>query len=72
MTGISSQLTTRKRNIIIGEIITKFQSEKDRLPNADEVVSEMDNKVSVETIQKILDTYANDPNNVESPLNQVL
>jgi len=72
LTGISSQLTTRKRNIIIGEIITKFQSEKDRLPNADEVVSEMDNKVSVEAIQKILDTYANDANNVESPLNNVL
>lgn len=71
LTGIASQLSTRKRNIIIQEIITKFQEEKERLPNADEVMSEMDNKVSVETIQAILDKQENNDNNTENPLNNV-
>ncbi len=71
LTGISSQLTTRKRNIIIGDIINNFLKEKDRLPNTEEVMSEMDNNVSAEVIQKILDTHAsqqeeivNTPSNV--------
>ena len=72
LTGIASQLTSRKRNVLIEEIITKFQNEKERLPNADEVMSEMDNKVSAETIQAILDKHNTEDNSAENPLNQVL
>ena len=70
LTGISSQLTTRKRNIIIGDIINNFLKEKDRLPNTEEVMSEMDNNVSAEVIQKILDTHASQQEEiVNTPLN---
>tara|TARA_B100001094_G_C18170584_1_gene794865 strand:- start:369 stop:1295 length:927 start_codon:yes stop_codon:yes gene_type:complete len=72
LTGIASQLTSRKRNVLIEEIITKFQAEKERLPNADEVMSEMDNKVSAETIQAILDKHNTEDNTAENPLNQIL
>ena len=71
LSGIASQLSTRKRNLLIEKIITNFQTEKDRLPNAEEVMSEMDNNVSIETIQAILDKHNEEHNNSENPLNQV-
>jgi hypothetical protein len=72
LTGIAQKLDTRKRNVIIEDIITGFKNERDRLPTAEEVISEMDNKVSKEVIEKILEKHAPDLNDTVSPLNKVL
>lgn len=74
LTGIVQGLNTRKRNVIIEEIITTFQTERQRLPTAQEVMSEMDNKVGIETIEKILKNHHNNNEEEEtrSPLNDVL
>ena len=57
LSGIAQKLDTRKRNVIIEKIITDFKDERKRLPTADEVMSEMDNKVSKEVIDKILQNH---------------
>ena len=74
LSGIVNGLDTRKRNIIIEDIITTFQSERSRLPTAQEVMSEMDNKVGIETIEAILKTHENnnDDDETRSPLNEII
>jgi hypothetical protein len=71
LTGIAQKLDTRKRNVIIEEIITGFKTERERLPTAEEVMSEMDSKVSKEVIDKILEKHAETSDTI-SPLNSVL
>ena len=71
LTGIAQKLDTRKRNVIIENIITEFKSQRERLPTAEEVMSEMDNKVSKEMIDKILEKHG-DQDDTISPLNQVV
>lgn len=71
LTGIAQKLDTRKRNVIIEEIITGFKTERERLPTAEEVMSEMDSKVSKEVIDKILEKHT-ETNDTVSPLNNVL
>ena len=72
LSGIAQRLDTRKRNIIIEEIITTFKNERERLPTADEVMSEMDNKVSKDAIDKILEKHKEEsPIETTSPLNNV-
>jgi len=75
LTGLVQGLNTRKRNIIIENIITSFKSERKRLPTAQEVMSEMDNKVGIEIIEKVLKEHETDDEEDEetlSPLNTVL
>ena len=75
LTGLVQGLNTRKRNNIIENIITSFEKERQRLPTAQEVMSEMDNKVGIEIIEKILKERGNnDESNsgTVSPLNEVL
>lgn len=71
LTGIAQKLDTRKRNVIIENIITEFKNERERLPTAEEVMSEMDNKVGKEVIDKILEKHG-DQDDTMSPLNQVV
>tara|TARA_Y100000768_G_C23925353_1_gene657231 strand:+ start:225 stop:1121 length:897 start_codon:yes stop_codon:yes gene_type:complete len=52
--GIAKNLDSRKRKDVIDGIITNFHEVKNRYPTADEVMSEMDNKGSIELIQNIL------------------
>lgn len=52
--GISSNLNSRKRADVVEGIITSFYAVKKRYPTPEEVMSEMDNKGSIELIQKIL------------------
>ena len=72
LTGIANNLDTRKRNVIIENIITTFKDDRGRLPTAQEVMSEMDNKVNEETINKILQKFNNDVESTESPLNNIV
>jgi hypothetical protein len=53
--GIAKNLDSRKRTDVVEGIITNFYKVKKRYPTPDEVMSEMDNKGSIELIQKILD-----------------
>ncbi len=53
-TGIAKNLNSRKRKDVIEGIITNFKELKNRYPTADEVMSEMDNKGSIELISSIL------------------
>lgn len=53
-TGIAKNLTSRKRKDVIEGIITNFKELKSRYPTADEIMSEMDNKGSIELITSIL------------------
>lgn len=71
LTGIAQKLDTRKRNVIIEDIITGFKTERERLPTAEEVMSEMDNKVGKEVIDKILEKHELQKETL-SPLNEVL
>ena len=71
LSGIAQKLDTRKRNVIIENIITGFKTERERLPTAGEVISEMDNKVSKEVIDRILATHTEQSDTV-SPLSDVL
>ena len=52
--GIAKNLDSRKRKDVIEGIITNFKELKARYPTAQEVMSEMDNKGSIELIQSIL------------------
>lgn len=75
LTGLVQGLNTRKRNNIIENIITSFEKERQRLPTAQEVMSEMDNKVGIEIIEKILKERGNNDESKSetvSPLNEVL
>ncbi len=65
LTGIVNQLDSRKRNVIIENIINEFKTERKRLPTVQEVYNEMDTKVSNELIEKVLRTHSN---TVVSPL----
>ena len=71
LSGIAQKLDTRKRNVIIENIITGFKDERERLPTAEEVISEMDNKVSKEVIDKILATHS-EQNGTINPIDNVL
>lgn len=53
--GIAKNLDSRKRRDVVEGIINNFQELKQRYPTPDEVMSEMDNKGSIELIQQILD-----------------
>ncbi len=65
-TGIAKNLDSRKRKDVVEGIIDNFKELKNRYPTPDEVMSEMDNKGSVELIQKILD----EKNSSTNPLNE--
>jgi len=54
-TGIAKNLDSRKRKDVVEGIVDNFKELKNRYPTPDEVMSEMDNKGSIELIQKILD-----------------
>ena len=64
-TGIAKNLDSRKRKDVVEGIIDNFKSLKNRYPTPDEVMSEMDNRGSIELIQKILD----EKNEATNPLN---
>lgn len=53
--GIAKNLDSRKRKDVVEGIINNFKELKQRYPTPDEVMSEMDNKGSIELIQQILD-----------------
>ena len=65
-TGIAKNLDSRKRKDVIEGIITNFKKIKSRYPTPDEVMSEMDNKGSVELITSILHDKSNDNGDVEN------
>jgi len=54
--GIAKNLDSRKRTDVVEGIITNFYTVKKRYPTPDEVMNEMDNRGSIELIQKILDS----------------
>jgi len=66
LSGIVQKLDTRKRNVLIEDIINQFKTERNRLPTVDEVYNEMDSKVSNEVILNVLKNHSNVTN---SPLN---
>ena len=53
-TGIAKNLDSRKRKDVVEGIITNFKELKNRYPTTEEVMSEMDNKGSIELIKSIL------------------
>ena len=61
--GIANNLDSRKRTDIIERIITNFYSVKKRYPTPDEVMNEMDNRGSIDLIQKILGNKHIETNN---------
>lgn len=76
--GIAKNLDSRKRKDIIEQIIANFKNVKSRYPTAEEVMSEMDNKGSIELIASILrenvsrgtdiDTVQAEDTDIENPL----
>tara|TARA_R110002153_G_scaffold254984_2_gene413520 strand:- start:307 stop:1218 length:912 start_codon:yes stop_codon:yes gene_type:complete len=76
--GIAKNLDSRKRKDIIEKIIANFKNVKSRYPTAEEVMSEMDNKGSIELIASILrenvsrgtdiDTVQAEDTDIENPL----
>ena len=66
--GIAKNLDSRKRKDVIEGIITNFKDLKNRYPTADEVMSEMDNKGSVELISSILKDKETSDNEGLNPL----
>jgi len=63
--GIAKNLDSRKRKDVVEGIINNFKELKQRYPTPEEVMSEMDNKGSIELIQQIL----NEKNAATNPLN---
>lgn len=69
-TGIAKNLDSRKRKDVIEGIITNFRELKNRYPTADEVMSEMDNKGSIELITSILKEKEDVDNGETNPLGE--
>jgi len=67
-TGIAKNLDSRKRKDVIEGIITNFKELKNRYPTADEVMSEMDNKGSIELISSILKEKEDENDESKNPL----
>ena len=77
--GIAQNLDSRKRKDVIEGIINNFKQIKSRYPTPEEVMSEMDNKGSIELITNILndrdnhteDNHAEDNRvgDIENPMN---
>lgn len=63
--GIAKNLDSRKRKDVVEGIVDNFKELKNRYPTPEEVMSEMDNKGSIELIQQIL----NEKNAATNPLN---
>ena len=68
--GIAKNLDSRKRKDVIEGIITNFKELKNRYPTAQEVMSEMDNKGSIELISSILNEKEHIDNGETNPLGE--
>jgi len=64
--GIAKNLDSRKRKDVVEGIVDNFKELKNRYPTPEEVMSEMDNKGSIELIQQIL----NEKNAATNPLTE--